>query len=89
MFAQGPPPSPAATPASNIWWEGTVSDYLVAALCVLVIAMTLLYGMHRLVKACMKGRGGRRSRWGRVPQRDVEVATEALGRVIGPRGERF
>lgn len=66
-----------------------MSDYFVAALCVMIIAMSLLYGMYRLVKACRTGRGGRRSRWERVPQRDVEVATEALGRVIGPRGERF
>lgn len=72
-----------------MWWQGTVSDYLVAVLCVIIVALLLFYGVYRVVKACRTRPGERRSRWGRVPKRDVEVATGAVGRVIGRGGERF
>jgi len=86
MFAQGPP---TASPAPNIWWQGTVSDYLVAALCVMIITLSLFYGMHKLVTVCRNRRSGRRSRWGSTPRGDVEASTEAVGRVIGREAERF
>jgi len=86
MFAQGPP---VASPALNVWWQGTVSDYLVAALCVMIITLSLFYGMHKLVTVCRNRRSGRRSRWGNTPRGDVEASTEAVGRVIGREAERF
>jgi len=79
----------SASPALSIWWQGTVSDYIVGGFCVGILTLSVFYGLWQLVTVCKNWRGAMRSRLARARRGDVEALTEAVGRVIGREGERF